>query len=148
MKFVGRAQPPAGVRLRVKESVLPPAIQADAEQIQILLQHLLENAFQAVADTGGEVEITLQPSSDGVWLSVSDTGPGIPKEQLEQIFESLFSTQQKGIGLGLVICQQIAHLHGGSIRAENLEGGGARFSVYLPNMPYNMQQELVQDVSG
>ncbi|NOZ48730.1 MAG: hypothetical protein GXP37_01625 [Chloroflexi bacterium] len=145
--MLSQMRPPQGIHLHYKEAVLIPPIQADPEQLQVLIHQLLENAFQAIPQ-GGEVEIELQPSPEGVRLSVSDTGPGIPPDQLEQIFEPLFTTQQKGIGLGLVICQQIVQLHGGSIKAENAPEGGARFNVYLPRMPHNMEQELVQDVSA
>ncbi len=135
------------VHIQFKEAVLIPPIQADPQQVRLLLHHLLENALQ-VTPAGGEVTVSLQPAPEGVWLSVRDTGPGIPADQLEKIFEPLFSTQKSGIGLGLVICQQIAQLHGGIIRAENLEAGGARFSVYFPKVPHNFEQEFVQDVSG
>lgn len=138
---------PPDIHIHYQQSPLIPPIQADPEQIRMLFRHLLENALQAVG-TGGEINIELQPSPEGVRLTIEDSGPGIPPERIEQIFEPLFTTQQQGFGLGLVICQQIVQMHGGSIKVANREEGGARFTVYLPRIPHDMPQELAQDISA
>ena len=65
-------------------------------------------------------------------LTVSDSGPGIQSESLNQIFEPFFTTKNRGMGMGLAIVRTIIEAHGGQIRAENQAGGGAIFSVTLP----------------
>jgi signal transduction histidine kinase len=65
-----------------------------------------------------------------VW--VGDTGPGIPKEQVETIFDPFFTTKETGMGLGLSVCRTIIKGHGGRIEATNNPGSGATFHLYLP----------------
>lgn len=138
---------PSEIHIHYQQPPLVPPIQADPDQIRMLFRHLLENALQAVKE-GGDIIIELQPSPEGVRLSVGDSGPGIPPAQIDQIFEPLFTTQQQGFGLGLVICQQIVQMHGGSIKVANREEGGAWFSVYLPRIPHDMPQEMAQDIAA
>ncbi|MBC8367680.1 ATP-binding protein [bacterium] len=111
-----------------------------ADGLQQLFANLLVNAAQAIED-GGKVRLALSTLSrlgaeedNWVEVSVEDEGPGIPPENLTRIFEDFFTTKRGsgGSGLGLAICRQIAEEHRGSIRAENREGGGARFVVGLP----------------
>jgi len=68
----------------------------------------------------------------GVWFSVSDTGAGVPQEQLNRIFEPFYTTKEKGTGLGLMIVQRIVRDHGGRIELESRAGQGATFRVWLP----------------
>jgi len=63
---------------------------------------------------------------------ITDTGPGIPPENLDRIFEPYFTTKEGGTGLGLALTHRIILEHRGSIRAENVPGGGARFVIELP----------------
>ena len=67
-----------------------------------------------------------------MWLRVQDTGPGIPPNELGEIFDPYFTTKPEGNGLGLWIAQQIAVAHGGDLHAENAPGGGAVFVLTLP----------------
>ena len=65
----------------------------------------------------------------------SDSGPGIPDENLERVFESFFTTKDGGMGIGLAICRSIIKAHGGSIAVSNHPAGGAQFRFTLPAMP-------------
>ena len=67
-------------------------------------------------------------------IEISDTGSGIPSENLSKIFEPYFSTKETGTGLGLAIVQKIVEVHGGTIEVESKEGEGTKFTVKLPRM--------------
>jgi PAS domain S-box-containing protein len=116
---------------------LPP-LWADPHELQQVAVNLLTNAQDAVRDTPPPRRITIATRVDptGAWVSmeVTDTGPGIPPEVQPRIFEPFFTTKPpgQGTGLGLSLCLSIVENHGGAIRAENVPGGGARFSVELP----------------
>src|SRR5258708_5886936 len=95
------------------------------------LVHLTENAMHAMTKCG---VLTLQTDrgAEGVWVTVSDTGGGIPAEQINRIFEPFYTTKQKGTGLGLMIVQRIVRDHGGRIELESNVGKGTVFRVWLP----------------
>ena len=70
--------------------------------------------------------------ADGVWVSLTDTGSGIPQEQLNRIFEPFYTTKKKGSGLGLMIVQRIVREHGGLIKLESQVGKGTIFRIWFP----------------
>ena len=113
-----------------------PAIEGDPSQIQQVLINLVRNAFDAMRDTppsGRKVEIATTYNGDGtICVAVRDYGSGIPEPTLERLFEQFFTTKEEGLGMGLAIVRSIVEAHGGSIAAENADGGGARFSFRLP----------------
>ena len=74
----------------------------------------------------------LDGGADGVWVSVGDTGGGIPQEQINRIFEPFYTTKKKGTGLGLMIVQRIVRAHGGRIELESQVGRGTTFRLWLP----------------
>ncbi|MDM8548835.1 response regulator [Desulfobacterales bacterium HSG2] len=107
-------------------------VDVEIEQVRMALKNIIKNATQAMSDAG-KLTITLRSSESGqAELSVADTGPGIPPEQLEKVFEPLFSTRTHGIGFGLSITKMIVENHGGAIRAKSGPGTGATFSITLP----------------
>jgi two-component system sensor histidine kinase HydH len=114
------------------EPNLPP-ITADPIRLTQALMNLVINAVQAV-NKNGRVEVSAAKSAtgDAVALRVQDNGPGISADKLEEIFDPYFTTKPEGVGLGLWIARQIAVAHGGSLRAENVSTGGARFTLLLP----------------
>jgi PAS domain S-box-containing protein len=116
-----------------------PEIEADPIQLQQVLLNLLINAFDAMRDTTlphRKVVIATERSSDGaIRTSVRDYGTGISEEARERLFEQFFTTKAKGLGMGLAIVRSIVESHGGTIVAENAEGGGARFHFTLPAKP-------------
>jgi two-component system sensor histidine kinase KdpD len=102
-----------------------------------VLANLLENAALHTPQDS-EIKIAAGRSDHGIWLEVSDTGPGIPAGDEERIFEMFYRSQRRvhfGTGLGLAICRGIVELHGGKIRASNRPGGGAAFRIELPQPP-------------
>ena len=103
----------------------------DATQMQQVLVNLVKNAMHAMTKDG---TLTLQTGegSDGVWVSVTDTGGGIPPEQINRIFEPFFTTKKRGTGLGLMIVQRIVRAHGGRIELESHVGRGTTFRIWLP----------------
>ncbi len=145
---ISRLQLPRGVNLHVEQPPVFPPIQADPEQMHLLVRHLLENAVLAVSEQGGEVTVRLEVAPEGVRLTVLDTGPGIPADKLNLIFEPLYTTRERGFGLGLALVQQIVQLHGGNIRVESKEGEGSSFSVYLPRVPRHVVEELAEDMAA
>jgi signal transduction histidine kinase len=91
----------------------------------------LLNAVQAMPD-GGRINIVSRRNNEIVEVGIIDTGTGISKENLGEIFNPLFSTKAQGTGLGLTVCQGIIEAHRGSIEVESEIGKGAKFIVKLP----------------
>jgi len=89
------------------------------------------NAHEVTAP-GGMVRVEIATKTDRVIVAVVDTGPGVPPELLERVFDPFFSTKERGSGLGLAICASIAQTHGARIKAANREAGGAVFTVDFP----------------
>jgi len=120
-----------GLSVKRKLTARLPLSPIDAIQIQQALVNLIKNAMQAMTKNG---TLTLQTGegADGVWVSVADTGGGIPQEQLNQIFEPFYTTKKKGTGLGLMIVQRIVRAHGGRIELESRVGRGTSFRLWLP----------------
>lgn len=107
------------------------------QSVEQLLFHLLSNAFRATP-AGGSVTVELKKSSNRVLLSVTDTGCGIDEALLPMLFDRYLhresgSSQPRGLGLGLFLCQKIAQAHGGSLMAESKKGVGSRFTLSLPD---------------
>ncbi|MFQ5703197.1 MAG: ATP-binding protein [Gemmatimonadales bacterium] len=115
-----------------------PSPVGSEKAVETVLMNLLLNAADATPP-GGEVtlQVARSTSGDAVEIAVSDTGPGIPRELSAKIFEPFFTTKGagRGTGLGLAVCRTVVERHGGSIWAENREGGGSRFVVTLPLEP-------------
>jgi PAS domain S-box-containing protein len=105
-------------------------------QIQQVILNLIMNALDAVADNDAAsrkvIISTRFKENDGIILNVSDSGPGIKTDQVEDVFDSFHTTKARGLGIGLSICRSIAEKHGGTIWAENLPEGGAAFFFKLP----------------
>jgi len=124
---------------------LPPAL-VDGRQIGQVLGNLLTNAYQAMPE-GGRLTISAEVSGDQSPISnlqsldrdrspisifVTDTGAGIPPEDLDKVFEPLFTTKARGIGLGLAISRNLVEANGGAIGVESEVGQGSTFTVRLP----------------
>jgi two-component system, sporulation sensor kinase E len=120
-----------GLNVRTRLASALPVTPIDATQIQQVLVNLIKNALQAMTK-GGTLTLQTGEGADGVWVSVADTGGGIPQEQINRIFEPFYTTKKKGTGLGLMIVQRIVRAHGGRIELESQVGRGTTFRVWLP----------------
>lgn len=120
-----------GLRVREKFARGLPLAKMDAAQIKQALVNIIKNAMQAM-NRDGELAMQTGATPDNVWVSVTDTGCGIPEDQLGRIFAPFFTTKKKGSGLGLMIVQRIIREHGGRIDLESLPGKGTTFRVWLP----------------
>ena len=120
-----------GLTVKTKLAHQLPAVPMDPTQMQQVLVNLVKNAIHAMTRNG---TLTLQTGegADGVWVSVADTGGGIPQEQINRIFEPFFTTKKTGTGLGLMIVQRIVRAHGGRIDLESHVGRGTTFRIRLP----------------
>jgi signal transduction histidine kinase len=121
----------------VKTSLSPdlPQVDCDRVQLQQLVLNLISNACEAMQDRGGEKALsiaTVHGADDTVHVIVTDSGPGIPPDQLERIFEPFVTTKEQGLGLGLAICRKIARAHRGTLVADSHYGDGATFRLVLP----------------
>jgi signal transduction histidine kinase len=116
-------------------------IRADRVRVGQVLTNLVDNAIKFSPD-GSRVELAVKPHRDGgIYAVVTDTGPGIAKEDLGKLFQkfqqidSALTRKQGGLGLGLVISKGIVEGHGGRIWVESGEGQGCRFCFILPSEP-------------
>ena len=122
-----------------------PDAALDPAQIKQALVNLVKNSMQAMT-RGGVLTIETGASNDSVWVSVADTGGGIPQEQLNRIFEPFYTTKKSGSGLGLMIVQRIVREHGGRIDLESHVGRGTTFRLWLPL--HERRPRLLEAASG
>lgn len=108
-----------------------PQILTDRAQLQQAFYNVIRNAAQAMG-AGGILRVRTEHDESRVRVSVTDTGPGIPAEQMGRIFEPYFTTKETGSGLGLMIVQRIVREHGGTIEVESHAGRGTTFRINLP----------------
>lgn len=120
-----------GIVVKTRLAGQMTATPVDPTQIQQVLVNLVKNAMQAMS-AGGTLTMATGETSDDVWVSVADTGGGIPQELINRIFEPFYTTKKKGTGLGLMIVQRIVRAHGGRIELESNVGRGTTFRVWLP----------------
>lgn len=129
------AQHSAGITMTLDLAEdLPPVWASRAQLVQVVV-NLVTNAEDAVEQLARrEIRVSTSRSGRKVYLRVEDSGPGIPEELRARLFEPFFTTKApgKGTGLGLSLSFSIAERHSGSLRAENIPGGGARFTIELP----------------
>jgi PAS domain S-box-containing protein len=121
---------PNGVNIR--NSVDPSAeVMADPDRMRQVFLNLLINAVQSM-EPGGEVCVELEFVDEMAVFCFSDSGCGMNREQLEQIFSPFYTTKEKGTGLGLAVASKLVEIHGGEIQAESTPGRGSIFRVRLP----------------
>lgn len=120
-----------GIAVKPRLARQLPLAPMDPAQIQQALVNLAKNAMQAMTK-GGALTFQTGESSEGTWVNVSDTGGGIPQEQVNRLFEPFYTTKKKGSGLGLMIVQRIIRAHQGRIEIESHLGRGTTFRLWLP----------------
>ncbi len=119
------------IRSELDEHV--PDILADRVQLQQVFMNLMLNAIEAMKETGGELTIRSGLNPEGqLFISISDTGVGLPAESSDRIFDAFHTTKPQGTGMGLAITRSILESHGGRIWATPNRGAGATFHFTLP----------------
>ncbi len=127
----------SNIRTRIETDGNVPAILGDEESLRSVLTNLIINGLQAIDGEGGELTIHLAGDDGGerARIDVTDTGRGIPPENIPQLFEPYFSTKETGTGLGLAIVKKAVDDHGGTISVKSEPGSGTTFTVTLPVRP-------------
>lgn len=126
-----------GIDTEIRMPHHPCRIEADSDLIRQLVQNLMSNAAK-FTPRGGKVTVILEEEAAAARIIVQDTGPGIPEDKLEKVFDRFYQVdasdtrEHGGSGLGLAICKNIVEWHGGKIWVENVKNSGAKFVVLLP----------------
>jgi signal transduction histidine kinase len=130
-RFTGK-QP---VRVEREYASNLPSVPLDESLCEQAFLNLVQNAYEAM-EAGGTLRVEVQPviqeDREGVELRLSDTGPGVPEELREEIFNPFVTTKKTGVGLGLSIVSKIVDGHHGSIHVDNAPAGGAVFTIFFP----------------
>ncbi len=116
------------VKTKLDKKAIAPI---DAKQLQRVFLNLTKNAVQAMPN-GGKLTIKTTETKDHIEIAFTDTGVGIPEENMSKIFQPLFTTKAKGIGMGLAICKRIVEQHGGTIHVKSKAGQSTTFTIKLP----------------
>lgn len=140
LESVQSHSPDAKVRIERDYAAGLPQIPADAQLCERIFVNLIQNAYDAMQSSSSSREKVLhlsvaQESANsraGIGITVADSGPGVPGELREQIFNPFVTSKQEGVGLGLALVAKFVDDHRGSIRLENNSGFGASFHVFLP----------------
>jgi PAS domain S-box-containing protein len=120
-----------GVVLEKDLAPMEPVL-LDRNQMKQVVLNIVQNSLHATP-RGGTIRIMTGRGKSGVTITVSDTGHGIPRENLDKIFDLYFTTKSEGTGMGLAIAHQIVMIHGGHIEVESEPGKGAIFRIHLPS---------------
>jgi len=126
-----------GAYLSISPSDCKAVVRGDQVLLEQVIVNLIHNAVQAICHLPTQyrcIELAIEHTGQAVRLTVSDQGPGIPIERLDQVFTPFYTSKPNGLGLGLSICRTIVEAHGGTITAENCLGRGTAFSVTLPTV--------------
>jgi signal transduction histidine kinase len=103
----------------------------DSTFMRRILANLFTNAIQAMPN-GGKLSVKAFRKAKKVFITVKDTGIGIPKDMYDKIFQPMFTTKSKGQGFGLAVVKRMIEAQGGTISVESKEGKGAKFIIRLP----------------
>jgi len=120
-----------GIQIRSSFSKTPAFCRIDKDLIKQAVLNLFINASQAMGQAG-ELMIRTNVQSDEVLIEIIDTGPGIPPEEQEKIFDPYYTTRSGGTGLGLPMCRRIIEEHNGHLELHSEPGKGTRFVIELP----------------
>ncbi|MGM0381312.1 MAG: ATP-binding protein [bacterium] len=135
------------IELNIKSSGNIPRVWADSHKITWVLTNLVGNALR-YTESGGVIDVKIRSGQNQVYISVSDSGPGIPHEYQDKIFEKFVRVgddDTKGSGLGLAICQEIVEAHEGNIWVESEVGEGATFTFTLPTLSKTKDRRQVHE---
>jgi signal transduction histidine kinase len=128
---LARVAVPENIELEEKLGSDAREIAVDPEQVQQVLINVITNAVQAMPE-GGRLTVGTREKNGFQEIDITDTGSGIAAENKGKIFEPLFTTKAKGIGLGLAVSKSIIDRHGGQIEVKSTVGKGTMFTIRLP----------------
>lgn len=134
--------------LEVKIPHSPAYVEGDRRKLSEIFTHILRNAVKFNHE-GGKVLVEASTKEGGVEVSISDTGVGIPKERLENIFEAFYQTESSptrrydGVGLGLFLVKRLVDAHGGRVEVKSEVGAGAAFNIFIPRKRSRGQSVIV-----
>lgn len=120
-----------GIQIQAETNSDLPLIKMDNEKLTQAFLNIMKNGMQAM-ERGGVLRVETQSFKDRVEVSFSDSGSGIPPEQMEKIFNYYYTTKEKGVGLGLPIAHRIIEAHGGQLKVESQVGFGTKVTILLP----------------
>jgi signal transduction histidine kinase len=120
-----------GITLKAEIPTALPLIKMDPERLTQAFINIMKNGMQAMGQ-GGILRIETKSLREGVEVIISDSGSGIPPEQMEKIFNYYYTTKEKGVGLGLPIAHRIIEAHEGQLKIESRVGSGTKVTVLLP----------------
>jgi PAS domain S-box-containing protein len=119
--------------ISINQDITPDISLAISEdRFKQMVINLVRNSIEACREKGGKIAVSLEKEKQDIRFTVADTGPGIPPDLNEKIFNPYFSTKEKGTGLGLSIVHQIVEEFDGRIELQTPESGGIEFNVYFP----------------
>jgi signal transduction histidine kinase len=123
-----------GIKTEIIQPGERPIVLGDAGSLRSVFTNLIIDSLHAFNNSGGALTITLlaHPEENIAQIDVSDTGKGIPAEDIPKLFEPYFSTKETGTGLGLAIVKKAVEDHGGTIAVKSTPGEGTTFSITLP----------------
>lgn len=124
-------EPPENISVRLELDEHLPMVPADRAQLFQVFENLVRNAIQAMPE-GGEVRLASRANCEYCHVTVADTGPGVPEDARDKIFEPLVSGKSTGTGIGLALVRRIVEAHHGHIHLESAPGAGAVFEIELP----------------
>jgi signal transduction histidine kinase len=127
-----RVPVPPNVRVSLEVDEGLPPLDVDPDQVGQIIVNLLTNATQSIGDASGRLTVRARNGNGRVSIDVRDTGPGVPPRLTEKIFEPLYTTKARGIGLGLSVSRSLAAANSGSLTVLNHPEGGAVFTLELP----------------
>jgi len=137
----------AGLRFFINTPSIPESVYVDRELWEKIVFNLLSNAFKFTLE--GEIEISIRKVDAAVELAVRDTGTGIPLEDLPHLFERFYRVKGahgrtfEGTGIGLALVQELAKLHGGTVRVDSEVGRGSTFTVAIPLGKAHLPQDRI-----
>ena len=129
---LSRVTVPSNLHVEVAVDERLPTVHVDPDQVGQIMVNLLTNATQAMDNQPGVLSIRARDGNGRIHIDVRDTGPGVPPDLVEKIFEPLYTTKARGIGLGLSVSRSLATANRGTLTVMNHPGGGAVFTLALP----------------
>lgn len=151
-RVTGNAAPTAkakDIELSFSSEGDQPELFGDPHRIEIILTNLIGNAMK-FTPSGGRIEVRAIHKAVGTSIEVSDTGPGISKDQQQRIFERFHQTEsserrrQGGVGIGLSLARELAQLHGGSVTVDSELGEGSTFTLFLQSGKDHFHTEILE----